>query len=97
MNGGVSGGGGGASALKVPEVRVSLAINDHPLQQTIAQAAAATLSSLQPASKQRATYNSRDGAGGHGGGGGGCGGTVVLLSPGVVGAAPRRRHSWICG
>jgi len=94
MNGGVS--GGGASALKVPEVRVSLAVNDHPLQQTIAQAAAATMS-LQPASKQRATYNSRDGAGGHGGGGGGCGGTVVLLSPGVVGAAPRRRHSWICG
>jgi len=92
MNSGAS--GGGASALKVPEVRVSLAVNDHPLQQTIAQAAAIP---LQPASKQRAAYNSRDGIGGHGGGGGGCGGTVVLLSPGVVGAAPRRRHSWICG
>jgi hypothetical protein len=93
MNGGVGAGG----ALKVPEVRVSLAVNDHPLQPP--PTAPAAEMSLQPvaATKQRATYNSRDGAGGHGGGGGGCGGTVVLLSPGVVGAAPRRRHSWICG
>jgi len=87
----------GGGALKVPEVRVSLAVNDDhpPLQQPPTAPVAET--PLQPVTKQRATYNSRDGAGGHGGGGGGCGGTVVLLSPGVVGAAPRRRHSWICG
>ncbi|VVC40055.1 Hypothetical protein CINCED_3A018268 [Cinara cedri] len=74
-------GGGGSAFIKVPEVRVSLALNDQPI----------TATTLLSSSKSRTPYNGhRDGAG--------CGGgTVVLLSPGVVGAAPRRRHSWICG
>lgn len=76
MNGGVTG-----AVFKVPEVRVSLAVNDQPATGTPA------LSS----SKSRTPYNGhRDGMG--------CGGgSVVLLSPGMVGAPPRRRHSWICG
>lgn len=73
----------GGGVFKVPEVRVSLAVDGQP-------AATKTRAGHNGNSGRNAT-----GCGDYGGGGGGA---MMLLTPAVVAEPfPRRRHSWICG